>query len=101
VEKMWLQSNLLRRFRSACSGWKVFPTWSNTIVTFADPNGKPEVAGEQVRFVFHKWLREKLQNGEFVARPKSQLVEGGLGGIQNALDDLKKGVSGIKYVVEV
>jgi hypothetical protein len=46
-------------------------------------------------------LREKLQNGEFVARPKSQLVEGGLGGIQTALDDLKKGVRGINYVVEV
>ncbi len=50
---------------------------------------------------FHNWLKLKLESGEIVPSPAVQVVPGGLPAIHNALNDLKKGVSGIKYVVEV
>ncbi|KAI9849743.1 MAG: hypothetical protein M1838_006279 [Thelocarpon superellum] len=53
------------------------------------------------RFVFHTWLQGKLASREFVPSPKIQLVDGGLEGLNNALDLWKKGVSGTKLVVEV
>ncbi len=56
---------------------------------------------EHFHFVFNVWLKEKLANGEFVPSPKVQLVEGGLEAANEALDELKKGVSGVKLVLEV
>ncbi len=77
----------------------------------------PQVEGVEVKFVaapvgevkrrehfdlvFGVWLKEKLEKGEFVPSPKMQIVEGGLEGIDKGLDELKKGVSGVKLVVEV
>lgn len=52
-------------------------------------------------FVFGVWLKEKLEKGEFVPSPKVQVVDGGLGSANKALDELKKGVSGVKPVLEV
>ena len=51
--------------------------------------------------VFRFWLKEQLENGEFVPSPKIQVVEGGLKSAQKALNKLKKGVGGLKLVLEV
>jgi len=52
-------------------------------------------------WVFNRWLKEKLEKGEYVPSPRVRVVEGGLAGLNGALDELKKGVSGVKLVVEV
>ena len=51
--------------------------------------------------MFGVWLKEKLENKEFVPSAKIRLVEGGLHSANKALDELKKGVSGVKLVLEV
>ncbi|KAF2141106.1 uncharacterized protein K452DRAFT_288480 [Aplosporella prunicola CBS 121167] len=51
-------------------------------------------------FVFNVWLRQKLEKGQFIPSPKIQIVGKGLGSVQEGLDVLKKGVSGVKLVVE-
>ncbi len=56
---------------------------------------------EFFHFVFRIWLKEKLESGEFVPSPKIQVVAGGLEAAQEALNVLKKGVSGMKLVLEV
>lgn len=56
---------------------------------------------EHFHFVFRVWLKEKLEKGEFVPSPRIRVVEGGLMAAQKALDELKKGVSGEKLVLEV
>jgi len=56
---------------------------------------------EHFHFIFRVWLKEKLETGEFVPSPKIQVVEGGLESVNKALDELKKGVSGTKLVLEV
>lgn len=52
-------------------------------------------------FVMRVWLKEKLENGEFVPSPKIKVLEGGLKSVQKGLDELKSGVSGLKLVLEV
>ncbi len=66
----------------------------------AAPLGEKEKT-DFFHFVFRVWLKEKLATGEYVPSPKTQVVEGGLESAQKALDDLKKGVSGVKLVLEV
>lgn len=56
---------------------------------------------EFFHFVFGVWLKEKLEKGEFVPSPKIQVVEGGLESAQKGLEKLKKGVNGVKLVLEV
>ena len=56
---------------------------------------------EFFHFVFRVWLKEKLEKGEFVPSPKIQVVEGGLESAQRGLDVLKKGVNGVKLVLDV
>ena len=56
---------------------------------------------DHLHFVFGVWLKEKLEKGEFVPSPKVQVVEGGLESINKGLDELKKGVSGVKLVLEI
>lgn len=56
---------------------------------------------EFFHFVFGVWLKEKLEKGEFVPSPRIQVVKGGLKSAQKGLDELKKGVSGVKLVLEV
>ena len=81
------------------------------------PEDSPKVEGVEVRFVaapeggeertahfhfvFGVWLKGKLESGGFVPSPKVQVVEGGLESIDKGLDELKKGVSGVKLVLEV
>lgn len=48
------------------------------------------------------WLESKLERGEYVPSPPNvRVVEGGLEGLDGALDELFKGVSGTKLVVEL
>jgi len=64
----------------------------------------PADEGERMEFfhfVFGVWLKERLEKGEFVPSPKVKMVEGGLEGVSKGLDELKKGVSGVKLVLEV
>ena len=52
-------------------------------------------------FVFGVWLKEKLEKGELVPSPSIKVIDGGLEGLNNGLDELKKGVSGVKLVLEI
>jgi NADPH:quinone reductase-like Zn-dependent oxidoreductase len=56
---------------------------------------------EHFHFVFGVWLKEKLERKEFVPSPKIRVIEGGLESANKALGELKKGVSGVKLVLEV
>ncbi len=56
---------------------------------------------EHFHFVFGVWLKEKLETGEFVPSPKIRVVGGGLESVNKGLDELRGGVSGVKFVVEV
>ncbi|KAF8859473.1 putative alcohol dehydrogenase [Acephala macrosclerotiorum] len=53
------------------------------------------------RWFFNEYLERGLQEKKFVSAPVIQLVEGGIGAAQKALDLSKKGVSGKKIVVKV
>ncbi len=70
-------------------------------VKFVAAPGDEEKRMEFFRFVFGVWLKEKLEKGEFVPSPKVKVVEGGLESASKGLDELKKGVSGVKLVLEV
>jgi hypothetical protein len=52
------------------------------------------------QLVFNGLLRGWLETGEVVPQAV-KVVEGGVRGLQAALDELNKGVSGVKVVVEV
>jgi hypothetical protein len=70
-------------------------------VKFSAPPRDEKVRTEFFFFVFSVWLKGKLEKGEFMPSPKVQVVEGGLETAQKGLDELKKGVSGVKLVLEV
>lgn len=50
-------------------------------------------------WLFNEWLEQALVNGSYIPSPGVQIVEGGLAGVQEALDLHKKGLSGKKLVV--
>jgi NADPH:quinone reductase-like Zn-dependent oxidoreductase len=52
-------------------------------------------------WMFNDWLESVLAKGTFKPGVELQVVEGGLDGVQKALDTLKKGVSGTKLLVEL
>jgi NADPH:quinone reductase-like Zn-dependent oxidoreductase len=60
-----------------------------------------EARNEHFHFVFGVWLKEKLERKEFVPSPKIKVIDGGLESANAALDELQKGVSGVKLVLEV
>jgi NADPH:quinone reductase-like Zn-dependent oxidoreductase len=64
------------------------------------PQGEKERM-EFFHFVFGVWLKEKLETGEFVPSPKIRVIEGGLESVQKGLDEWRKGVSGVKVVLEI
>ncbi|CAF9941960.1 hypothetical protein IMSHALPRED_003118 [Imshaugia aleurites] len=70
-------------------------------VKFVAAPGDEEARTEHFHFVFGVWLKEKLATGGFVPSPAMKVVEGGLESIDKGLDELKKGVSGVKLVIEV
>ena len=53
------------------------------------------------RFVFGQWLQGKLAMGAFKPSPGLKVVEGGFEGLNQGLDELRQGVSGLKLVMEV
>ena len=63
------------------------------------PEGKERT--EHFHFVFGVWLKEKLEKGEFVPSPKTEVIDGGLQSINKGLDVLRGGVSGVKLVHEI
>lgn len=70
-------------------------------VKFIAPSADEKERAEYFHFIFRVWLKEKLEKREYVPSPRIQVVEGGLQSAQKALDELKKGVSGVKLVLEV
>ena len=70
-------------------------------VTFVASPVEAKDRTEFFHFVFWVWLKEKLEKGEFVPSPKIQVVEGGLEAANKGLDEWRKGVSGVKLVLEV
>ncbi|KAL2123544.1 hypothetical protein VTJ04DRAFT_3999 [Mycothermus thermophilus] len=84
------------------------------LLPWPDALAKPEgvrtefVAGGRIwkerldfgRLVFNELLGKWLEGGKVVPS-KVQVVEGGLGGLQAGIDLVKKGVSGVKVVVEL
>jgi hypothetical protein len=77
------------------------PKMEGNDVKSISPPFDEEERTEVFHFVFNVCLKEKLENGEFVPSPKIQVVEGGLESVNEGLDELKKGVSGVKLVLEV
>jgi NADPH:quinone reductase-like Zn-dependent oxidoreductase len=53
------------------------------------------------RWFFNEWLEKALADGNVVAAPEVQIVDGGVSSAQKVLDMLKSGVSGKKLVVQV
>ncbi|KAI9729890.1 MAG: hypothetical protein M1818_008330 [Claussenomyces sp. TS43310] len=70
-------------------------------VKFIAPLADETQRTEFSNFVFRVWLKEALENGKFVPSPKIKVIEGGLEAVNKGLDELKKGVSGLKLVLEV
>lgn len=52
-------------------------------------------------WLYHEFLMKALQDGTIVPSPEAQVVDGGLGGLQTAMNLLKAGVSGKKLMVKV
>jgi len=56
---------------------------------------------EMGKWFFNEYLENALQDKSIVAAPNVEIVEGGIGAAQKALDRVKAGVSGKKIVVKV
>ncbi|CAI7589656.1 unnamed protein product [Penicillium pancosmium] len=56
---------------------------------------------ERSRAIFVDWLEGKLAGRQVVASPRIKVIKGGLGSVNEALDELKAGVSCLKIVVEL
>lgn len=53
-------------------------------------------------WLFNKFLKEKLESGEYVPSPEIEIIEGGLEkGVVSALDRYGKGVRTTKIVVSL
>ncbi|KAJ5296132.1 hypothetical protein PENANT_c021G11576 [Penicillium antarcticum] len=75
------------------------PTLENTQITFNLPSMDEAARNKHISKVFNGWLKTGLQSGEVIPSPTIQIEDGGLCGINAALDKLKNGVSGTKIVV--
>ncbi|KAL8955053.1 MAG: hypothetical protein Q9183_006810, partial [Haloplaca sp. 2 TL-2023] len=77
------------------------PTLEGTEIKFTYPPTDPETRNEHIGKCFQGWLKDGLATGAVVPSPRVQVVEGGIGGLNEALNVLSKGVSGTKIVVSV
>ncbi|GAB7348888.1 hypothetical protein MBLNU459_g7583t1 [Dothideomycetes sp. NU459] len=77
------------------------PKGEGVETVFVHPPNDEEEREKHQQFVWHEWLNEKLSSGEFVPSSQVELVEGGLESVNKALDQLKAGASGFKFVLEV
>ncbi|CAM1504938.1 Fc.00g025290.m01.CDS01 [Cosmosporella sp. VM-42] len=76
------------------------PTLNNTEITFNFPSMEPGVRDRHMSQCF-QWLETGLKSGEVVPSPSIQMEDGGLEGLNAALDILRGGVSGTKLVVPI
>ncbi|KAJ3133530.1 hypothetical protein HK100_004360 [Physocladia obscura] len=80
--------------------WRLH-NWRSVQVTFvAPPPGEKETVAFR-EFVFGTWLKEVLIAKKFTPAPKIKIAEGGLEGVQKALEELKAGVNLTKLVIEI
>ncbi|RDL37398.1 Uncharacterized protein BP5553_04831 [Venustampulla echinocandica] len=77
------------------------PTMDGVEVSFISIPADTKVRTEFFHQAFNVWLKEKLETKEFVPSPRARVVSGGLEGLNEALDELKKGVSATKLVLEL
>lgn len=70
-------------------------------VNFLHPPMDGKESYDYFHWVFNKWLTEKLAKKEYIPSPHWKVVGKGLEVIDEALDELRKGVSGTKLVVEL
>ncbi|KAL8765207.1 MAG: hypothetical protein Q9209_007640 [Squamulea sp. 1 TL-2023] len=77
------------------------PTLEKTEIKFTFPPTDPDERNKHIYECFNVWLKDGLNSGTVVPSPRIQVVPGGLGGLNDALDTLKAGVSGTKVVVSV
>ncbi|KAK1752817.1 chaperonin 10-like protein [Echria macrotheca] len=77
------------------------PTLDDTEIVFNYPP-LDEVERKKHMFeCFHGWLSDGLRSGSLVPSPPAQIEKGGLGGLNEALDKLRAGVSRTKIVVRL
>ena len=77
------------------------PTLEGTEIKFNYPPTDPDERNKHISNCFNVWLKDGLSSGTVVPSPRIQVVPGGIGGLNDALDTLKAGVSGTKVVVSV
>ena len=77
------------------------PTADGVEVTFNQPPMDQTERDEHMYKVFHVWLQDGLKSGSVVPSPAIQIQDGGLEGLNKALDKLKEGVSCKKIVVRI
>ncbi|CAG7963433.1 unnamed protein product [Penicillium salamii] len=77
------------------------PTLDNTEIKFVFPSLDITERNKHTRQCFQVWLREGLESGSVVPSPPVQIEDGGLEGLNLALDKLKNGVSGSKIVLSI
>lgn len=77
------------------------PTIEGVEVVFVDAPSDEKERQVFFRSVWNQWINENLANGSLVPSPKAKVIPGGLEAINEALDELKAGVSGVKLVLEV
>lgn len=77
------------------------PTLDNTEIIFNFPSMDEEIRSKHIKQCFQGWLQPGLKSGSIVPSPNIQVEKGGLGGLNDALDIIKAGVSGTKIVVPI
>ncbi|KAL2851629.1 chaperonin 10-like protein [Aspergillus pseudoustus] len=77
------------------------PSLEGVEVIFVLPPLEDSARNAHIEKAFQGWLKPSLEAGNVVPSPCVQVVEGGLDGLNEALDILGKGVSATKIVVSV
>ena len=77
------------------------PTLEGTEIKFTFPPTDEEERNKHIYKCFNIWLKDGLSSGTIVPSPRVQVIPGGIGGLNDALNTLKAGVSGTKLVVSV
>lgn len=81
--------------------WKIKPVWGSISVIFVAPKGNEAEKKEIYEFIFRTWLKQNLADGGLVPSPRPLAIEGGIAAVQQGMEMWKKGVSGVKIIVEI
>jgi NADPH:quinone reductase-like Zn-dependent oxidoreductase len=73
----------------------------SVVVNFLHTPMEAKEAYSYFHWVFNEWLTEKLAVKEYIPSPHLKVVGKGLEAVDQALSELKQGVSGTKLVVEL